>query len=158
MHSCPFCGSRLQAGIDSCAKCRLSITTFRQTAAIARPASRGLQKSDRLSQDRVLLALLCVGMVLLRLYVDESLCKIAVSLITLGLLAFAKKKGGTLAVLVSTAGILGADFFFVAPVFQLGVQDWKGVVEIGLLGSVGTGLSIFAAHLLKASSERTPAC
>ena len=97
-------------------------------------------------------------MVVLRLYVDLSSYKIAVSLITVGLQVFALKHGGILALVASTAGILGADFFFVEPVFQIGVQDWKGVIEIGLFGFIGTGLSVFAAHSFKALSDRTPSC
>jgi hypothetical protein len=97
-------------------------------------------------------------MVVLRLYVDLSLYKIAVSLITLCLQVFALKHGGILALIMSTAGILGADFFFVEPMFQFGIQDWKGVIEIGLFGFIGTGLSIFAAHSFSALSDRTPFC
>jgi K+-sensing histidine kinase KdpD len=89
-------------------------------------------------------------MVMLRLYVDVSLYKFSVPLITVGLLALTLKHGKTLALLVSISGVLGADFFFVAPALQLGVQDGMGAIEIGLLGSIVTGLTIFAAKLLKA--------
>jgi K+-sensing histidine kinase KdpD len=89
-------------------------------------------------------------MAILRYWVDRPPVSLADVFICTWFLLLAMRWGGLLAMMIAILAIIGADYFLIDPVSQLGVTSWKGMLEVAASAAIGTGAGIIAARFLRA--------
>jgi hypothetical protein len=55
--------------------------------------------------------------------------------------------GGITAAIAAFLFVLGIDFFLIDPVFALGVNDWRGLVELSLGSALALGAGITVSRI-----------
>jgi K+-sensing histidine kinase KdpD len=79
---------------------------------------------------------LCAGIVSLRNFADAPPFAEINSLLQICLLGAAMMWGGVTAAIAAFLLVVGLDFFLIGPVFSVGIQDWRGLIELAF----GSGL------------------
>jgi glycosyltransferase involved in cell wall biosynthesis len=94
--------------------------------------------------------ILIAATAILRNFVDAPPFNVMNSIVQVCVLGAAMMLGGVTATIAAFLFILGVDFFLIDPVFALGVNDWRGLVELSIGSALALGFGITAARIFPA--------
>ena len=88
-------------------------------------------------------------MAILRYLVDRPPVGVADALACTLFLLVAMRWGGLLATIIAIVIIIGADYFLIAPISQLGVRSWRGMLEVAASAAIGSIVGIIAVRFFR---------
>ena len=94
-------------------------------------------------------AMILTGILVLRSVVDAPPINVINAMLQVGFVAAAMMWGGSAAGVAAVLFSLGIDFFFIDPVFALGVHDSRGLVKLTLSCALALGFGITASRIFR---------
>jgi K+-sensing histidine kinase KdpD len=147
LSACPFCGAGLRAGQSWCPECRLSTPTFRETALSSGGVAARSREWYVSDGAMVFLFVSCVLIIVIRLWVDGPRYSPILIGVIIVMMTAATMWGGVIAAALTLVAVVAADYFLVAPVHELGVTSWLGLVRIIETGLAAVPIAILCVRV-----------